>query len=109
MKFQISTAQVQAKVNDAWKAGLPLLSEEILADCNQYVKRDQKTLMMSSLIHSRPKDGVLVWETPYARRQYWEIQTALTPGTTWKWCETAKAKHKRQWAEQAQRGFLANL
>lgn len=109
MKIMINRAQVEAKVMKAWDKGLPVLSEEILADCNQYVKRDQNTLMMSSMIHSRPKDGILVWETPYARRQYWEIQTALTPGTTWKWCETAKRKHLNEWKEQAERGLLANL
>ena len=109
MKILINRAQVEAKVMKAWDKGLPVLSEEILADCNQYVKRDQTPLMMSSMIHSRPKDGILVWETPYARRQYWEIQTALTPGTTWKWCETAKRKHLREWKEQAERGLLANL
>ena len=110
MKFQINKAQVKAKVQDAWSAGLALLSEEILEDCNEYVKRTSKqTMLESSIIQSRPKEGILVWETPYAKRQYWEIQTALTPGTTWKWCETAKRKHKSQWEEQAKRGFLANL
>ena len=110
MKFQINRAQVKARVESAWKDSLPILAEEILEDCNEYVKRSpDQTMLKSSIIHSRPKDGVLVWETPYAKRQYWEIRTALTPGTTWKWCETAKRKHLRQWEEQAKRGFLANL
>ncbi|MBO6092525.1 MAG: hypothetical protein J6P40_02705 [Oscillospiraceae bacterium] len=109
MKCTINKSQVKAKVEGAWKETLWALSNEILADCNEYVKRDQNTLMLSSLSHSRPSEGVLVWETPYAKRQYWEIQTALTPGTCWKWCEAAKVRHKAEWENIAQRRFLDNL
>ena len=109
MKFTISREQVKAKVQGAWDKTLFALSSEILQDCNEYVKRDNKTLRDSSLIHSRLAEGVLVWKTDYARRQYWEIQTALTPGTCWKWCEAAKARHKAEWDEKAQRRFLENL
>lgn len=109
MKMTINRAQVKAKIDGAWNKGLFALSSEILADCNEYVKRDQNTLRDSSLAASRLGKGILVWDTPYAKRQYWEIKTALTPGTTWKWCETAKRKHKDQWQKKAQRGFLENL
>ena len=109
MKIRISKAQVRAKIDGAWQKSLYALSTEILADCNEYVKRDQNALRDSSLTASEPGKGLLRWETPYAKRQYWEIQTSLTPGTTWKWCETAKRKHKDQWERKAQRGFIENL
>lgn len=110
MRMTISKAQVQAKIQGAWNAALPALTNEILADCNEYVKRSPNhTMRDSSLIHSRPEKGLIVWETPYARRQYWEIQTALTPGTTWRWIETAKSKHLNQWKAKAERGFVDNL
>ena len=110
MKITISKAAVQAKVDNAWKKSLFALTTEILADCNEYVKRSpEHTMRDSSLIHSKPGDGLIVWETPYAKRQYWEIQTALTPGTTWRWIETAKRNHFQQWRELAQRGFIDHL
>ena len=110
MKIQINKAQVQARVMGAWKANLAALTTEILADCNEYVKRSPNhTMRDSSLIHSRPSEGLIVWETPYARRQYWEIQTALTPGTTWRWIETAKRKHLTRWNRLAQKGVNDNL
>ena len=110
MKITISRAAVEAKVNNAWKRNLFALTTEILADCNDYVKRSpEHTMRDSSLIHSKPGDGLIVWETPYAKRQYWEIQTALTPGTTWRWIETAKRNHFQQWQNAAQRGFIDNL
>ena len=109
MKFQISKSQVKAKVQGAWEKGLYGLSTEILADCNEYCKVDQNTLIMSSMEHSQLANGILVWQTPYARRQYWEIKTSLTPGRTWKWCETAKRKRIREWEEAAQRAVDRNL
>ena len=109
VKINISPDQVEAKVMTAWNKGLAALSEEILADCNEYCKEDQHTLINSSLAHSRPAEGKLIWETPYARRQYWEIRTSLTPGRTWKWCETAKRKQKARWNRLAERGLKGNL
>ena len=107
--IKISPEKVQAVVMTAWQKGISALSEEILADCNEYVKVDQHTLEMSSLEHSIPKEGKLIWQTPYAKRQYWEIRTSLTPGRTWRWCETAKRKHKERWAKLAERGMKENL
>lgn len=109
VKINISPDQVEAKVMKAWEKGLAALSEEILADCNEYCKEDQHALINSSLAHSRPAEGKLIWETPYARRQYWEIRTSLTPGRTWKWCETAKRKQKARWNRLAERGLKGNL
>ena len=110
MKIQINKAEVQGKIMGAWERNLPALTEERLADCNEYVKRSPNhTMRDSSLIHSKPSEGLIVWETPYARRQYWEIQTALTPGTTWRWIETAKRKHLTRWQRLAQKGVNDNL
>ena len=109
MKIQISRGQVQARITGAWQKGLYALSSEILADCNEYCKEDQHTLINSSLVHSELGSGKLVWQTPYARRQYWDIRTSLTPGRTWKWCEAAKQRHLAHWEDLAQRAVDMNL
>ena len=109
VKIDIDPNKVGAKVVGAWDKALPMLSEEILADCNEYCKEDSGTLIKSSMIHSRPKEGKLVWETPYAKRQYWAIKTSLTPGRTWKWCETAKAKWGSRWKKLAETLLRMNL
>lgn len=107
--IRIDTNKVGAKVQTAWDDGLPELAEEILADCNEYCKEDSHALIDSSIIHSRLKQGILVWMTPYAKRQYWEIKTSLTPGRTWKWCETAKRRFKDRWKTLAERGLRRHL
>ena len=109
VKIQISSAQVQTKVDTAWKKGLYALSSEILADCNEYCKEDHGTLIASSNTHSQPQEGKLIWQTPYAKRQYWAIKTSLKPGRTWKWCETAKRKWKTRWQQLAEEGLRKNL
>lgn len=111
VKIKIDPNQVGARVMGTFNNEvLPALSEEILADCNEYVKLgDSKQLRDSSQRHSRLKEGILIWETPYAKRQYWEIQTSLTPGRTWRWCETAKRKCKDKWRALAERGLKSKL
>lgn len=109
LKISIDPNKVGLNVMGAWKKGLAVLSEEILADCNQYCKVDNTGLRSSAEQHSRPAEGILIWDTVYAKRQYYEIKTALTPGTTWKWCETAKHKHKSEWIELAERLMRENL
>lgn len=109
VRIEIDASRVGAKVMNAWDAALPVLSEEILADCNEYCKEDTGALIKSSLLHSRPKEGKLVWETPYAKRQYWVIKTSLTPGRTWKWCHKAKAKWGKRWEGLAERLLKENL
>ena len=109
VKIMIDQNQCAAKVQTAWEKGLFALSSEILADCNEYCKEDSRTLIMSSMAHSRLSQGKLIWQTPYAKRQYWAIRTSLTPGRTWKWCETAKRKYIRRWKQKAEEGLRNNL
>lgn len=112
IKIQIDPGAVESKVIAAWEKGLPQLSEEILADCNEYAKEDTGTLIQSSQIHSRPKDGLLIWQTPYARRQYWAIRTAYkdkNPKASWKWAEVAKRHHFERWEKLAEKALKMNL
>ena len=112
VRINISQSAVTARVTDAFQSALPQLSEEILNDCNQFCKEDTGALIASSLVHSRPQEGKLIWQTPYARRQYWAIRTAfktVNPGATWRWCEHAKQRFKSRWERQAQRLTEMNL
>ena len=110
--IKINKDAIVARVQNAWEKGLPQLTEDIMNDCNQYCKEREGALKASAEEHSLPKEGKIIWQTPYARRQYWEIRTAHTdknPQATWKWAEVAKRNHKSQWERQAQRGMEMNL
>ena len=108
VKINISKSAVVAKVMTAFTDTLPELSEEILGDCNKYCKEDTGTLIASSLVHSVLSEGKLIWQTPYARRQYWAIRTAyrtVNPEARWRWCEYAKQHHMADWQKTAQKIF----
>lgn len=109
VRINIDPNQCAAKVEGAWQKGLFVLTSQIMGDCNQYVKRDHGDLEGSSTIHTNLNTGEIIWDMPYAKRQYWEIKTSLTPGRTWKWCETAKRKHKDTWRRQAEKALRENL
>ena len=104
--IRIDQNAVVARVMGQWDKALPMLTEEILNDCNQYVKWDSGELKSSSETATDFKRGIMRWQTPYARRQYWEIRTAyqdVNPRATWKWVHVAKSKYQAKWARQAAR------
>lgn len=105
VKIIVNEKTIQAKIDNTWKSGLEMLSSQILRDCNRYCKEDTGMLIMSSYIHSRLDEGLLIWQTPYAARQYYEIPTAyhdVNGEASWRWCEVAKKNHRDRWARQAQ-------
>ena len=112
VKIIMNRHNVETRVEYAFKKGMGVLANEILNDCNQYCKMDTGNLIASSYIHSKLDEGKLIWQTPYARRQYWEIRTAIpqpNAKATWKWCEAAKKAHLKQWERQAQIALRENL
>ena len=112
LRMNIQQQQVRARVDGAFARALPLLAAEVRDDCNQYCKEDTGMLIASSMVHSRLDKGEIVWQTPYARRQYWEIRTAfhdVNPNAQWKWAHAAKSHHMDQWKAQAQRLMEMNL
>ena len=105
VKIKINEQGIKATIDNTWQSGLEMLSSQILRDCNEFCKEDTGMLIMSSLIHSRLKEGLLIWNTPYAARQYYEIQTAYTSpnhNASWRWCEVARNRYHERWAKQAQ-------
>lgn len=112
VKIEIDEGRCVTRITNSFNTGLGALSGEILGDCNQYCKEDTGMLIASSYIHSRLDEGKLIWQTPYARRQYWEIRTAYTdtnPNATWRWAEYAKRHHLSRWQRQAQKLLEMNL
>lgn len=105
VEIKVDEFAIGNKALNAWKKGLQMLSSQVLKDCNKYCKEDTEMLIASSLIHSDLKNGKLVWQTPYAARQYYAIRTAykdVNPQATWRWVEVAKSNYYEQWNRQAQ-------
>ena len=107
----LDEGKLMRRIKKGWKKTLTPLSEEILKDCNYYCKQDNSILIKSSQTNSQPQKGKLVWKTPYARRQYFEIKTAShdeNPNATWRWCEAAKRANLKSWNNQADKLMKEN-
>ena len=105
VKINIDGDKIKYKIDRTIKSGMGMLSSQILRDCNRYCKEDTGLLIASSYIHSDLDNGKLVWQTPYAARQYYEIRTAykdVNSEASWRWCEVARTNHLERWQRQAQ-------
>ena len=103
--IKVDTRKITCDIDAAWQKGLKMLTSQILESCNQYCKEDTGMLRGSSLIHSDLANGRMIWQTPYAARQYYEIRTAYTdvnPNASWRWVDVARKKHSEEWSRQAQ-------
>ena len=105
VRVNIDGELIKVKIDNHFDNHKEMLAALILNDCNKYCKEDTGMLLMSSFIHSDLKKGRLVWQTPYAARQYYEIPMAyhdVNSNATWRWCEVAKNNHLSRWIKQAQ-------
>lgn len=59
----------------------------------QYVPRDENTLRASEPLNSRYEDGLLIWSTPYALKQYSVPMKHTTAGTQDHWDEAVRKNH----------------
>jgi len=75
------------------------MSMQALKDCNYYCKQDQDGLISSSIMHSDLENGILRWQTPYARMQYYldNTRTGKNEHARKMWAHEAASKHKEDW------------
>ncbi len=104
-RVTIDVSQIENKIKSKWDNKLYILSEQVLNDCNEFVRVDQGTLKESSYIASDLSIGHLVWDTPYAKRVYYTGTPSkdVNPNASLMWCEKAKRKYKNDWSELAQK------
>lgn len=81
------------------------LSQQVLKDSNEYIPADTWELRNSSLTASKPNEGKLIWNTPYARRMYYGMNYNFSKdkniNASAEWFEKAKSVHKKDWLKIA--------
>ena len=78
---------------------LLVLSQEWLKDSTKFVYKDRGDLQDSAQLHSRFKEGLIIWRTPYARRRFY---LGGTPGdgnrkARPRWSEHSKAENLQKY------------
>lgn len=109
--INIDREAIILRIKQAKSQALTITSNEALKDCNYYCKEDQEGLINSSLIHSEPEKGILRWDTPYAKRQYYlsSVNKDKNIHASKMWAHKARAKHGDEWKEKFERAFKGGL
>ncbi|MDN6288884.1 MAG: minor capsid protein [Tetragenococcus koreensis] len=111
MSFKVSVKSdlrgVTKKVNAIHEKMQFELDSQVLKDANYFLPKDTGNLEDSSIIASELGKGRLVWDTPYARRLYWNPQYNFSkdrnPNARGKWAEEAKAMYLNDWIKMLNR------
>ncbi|MGR6008090.1 minor capsid protein [Bacillus cereus] len=113
INVRVDTAHMEAKAEEAINKAQFALDQQVLKDSNFYIPKDTGELERSSIRFSRPGEGHIEWNTPYARRLYYNPQYNFSkqPNQNARglWFEEAKARHASDWARIVERTIRDNL
>lgn len=73
------------------------LDQEVIRTCAPYVPLDTGTLERSGKMSSDIGSGTVTWNTPYAKKQYYEGNSKGLRGALW--FDRAKADHAEDWQD----------
>lgn len=99
-KVILNSAGIKNKIGEGLRKVQAPLDSMILADSNYFCPLKTGKLQQSAIINSRIGHGVLIWRTPYARRQYYDYHKPPyqpNPNACGKWVEAAKARWLDKW------------
>lgn len=79
------------------------LTIRALADCNRYCKENTGELKNSAV--GNLKNGMLSWNTPYARKAYYtgKAHTDVNPDAHLMWAHFAEKRHGKSWEAQVRK------
>lgn len=77
------------------------LQEQILQDANYFCLQDQGALMASAIASTDKGGGEITWNTPYAKRRYYEPtpRRGVNPNAKLHWAEEAVNTYQDDWAK----------
>lgn len=85
-----------------------LLDQQVAKDSNYYCPRDVGSLQDSVIPSAASGSGLLIWDEPYARKQYYDYPNKSkdqNPNASMKWFEKSKKVCKSKWLKLVQNGF----
>lgn len=103
LSMNMDLPSLQGKQKDAKRAAQMQLDQDVLKSSNYFIPSDTLELMRSSIRFSEIGSGELIWNTPYARRLYYNPQynfsTDTNPNARGLWFEEGKAVDKDDWIQ----------
>ena len=104
MTIDFDVNKISKKVDKRVSKAQFVLDQQVLKDSNYFCPEDTGDLQDSGIIGSKIGKGLLVWDSEYAKRQYYEDDNKSkdrNPNASYKWFEVAKAKWLKQWEKLA--------
>lgn len=100
---------VTGRIQKNIQAAQHILDQQVIKDSNYYIPLDTGMLRDSALNASKVGEGRLYWNTPYARKLYYNPQYKFSkdknPNARGLWFEAAKSVHIKDWLKMAQDAF----
>ena len=136
VRIERNMASITAKITAGKEMMIPALTEAVIQYGNIFVREDQGVLMASSLIGttvkdtvsrsnwsasdrqtyssasgSKPKEGLAIWDTPYAKRVYYTGKPSKdkNPDASLMWAQKAVDTYSKELAQIAQKNFSEGM
>lgn len=101
LNVKVAVNQIQNAIAKRGGKVQAVLDQQILKDSNNYAPQDTSELIRSGIRMSMIGRGQIIWDTPYARRLYYNPQynfsKDVNPNAQGLWFEAAKAAHLHEW------------
>lgn len=105
IKVKVDLSGVRRKLSPTnFKRGQFAMANQAMADMNTFVPKREGDLRNSAHIDSGGQ--FVVWETPYAKRQFYGIgiHNYTAPGTGPRWDLKAKGMYLNSWVDAFKKG-----
>ena len=105
VKITFDKSNLSMRIKGASKKSQKVVANELLKDSNYYAKKDSGELIESSIRASKLEEGLLIWDTPYAKKQYYTGKASKdsNPNATTMWAHKAIMENKKKYVKIAQR------
>lgn len=105
VKVTLDKAAVVARIAADSKKATTKVANELLKDANYYCREDTGELERSAIRASRPEEGVLIWDTPYAKAAYYTGTPSKdrNPNASKLWAQKAVDENRDYYQELAQK------
>lgn len=96
---------VLARVKAANEKALELVTGQFIKDANEYCPVDTETLRRSAITASKPKEGLAIWDTPYAKKRYYTGAPSRdrNPKASIMWAQKAMDGNKKTYQDTWQK------
>ena len=113
VKVITNTADIVKRIKNASQFTKEAVTEAVVKYGNEYCPEDSGDLQRSALNHSDFKNGKAIWDTDYAKRNYYGIDYNFAhdknPKASAMWAEKGVQNHKKEIDVIAQNAFAKEM